>query len=549
MAKNLKIVFLGGVGEIGKNMTALEYNNQIIVIDAGLAFPNSEEMPGIDYVIPDFSYLIQNKEKIKGIVITHGHEDHIGALPYVLKEIDAPVYGSNLAIALLEHKLKEHKLKKVKTVVVSDRDVLTMGCYRVEFVRVNHSIAGAYALYIDTPKGAIFHTGDFKIDHTPIDGRKTDLTRIAEIGAKGVLLMLQDSTNAEREGYSMSEKNVGQSLDAIFAKNISKRLIVATFASNVHRVQQIINCGVKYGRRIAFSGRSMENIAEIAHKLKELSYPADSIVDIDKIEGIPGDRLLIICTGTQGEPESALTKMSVGTYKRVTITDMDTVVLSASPIPGNEKMIYTVINNLYRKGAEVVYKSLDEVHVSGHACREELKLMMALIKPKFFIPVHGEYRHLKQHAELAARMGISEANIKIPELGKTFDISRAGLKETERVKSGAVMLDASIMEADDAELMLRDRRQLAEDGFVVAIASVTSAGELNMPPVIITRGISLTDAVIEEIKSSVTERISKLDGGETDGAELRGTIRKACAKVLYSRIKRRPMVIPITIEN
>lgn len=547
MSKGLKLIFLGGVGEIGKNMTALEYNDNIIVIDAGLSFPNTEEMPGIDYVIPDFSYLVQNKSKVKGIIITHGHDDHIGALPFVLNEIKAPVYGSNLAIALMQHKLREHKIDDVQAFEMSGGETVNIGCFNIEFVRVNHSIAGAFALSINTPKGIIFFTGDFKIDNTPIDGKRIDLTRIAEIGKKGVLLMLQDSTNVEREGYTMSEISVGKSLDNLFAQNINKRIIVATFASNIHRVQQIINCALKYGRRIAFSGRSMENIAKIASKIKELNFPPDKVLDIDKISSVPYDKLCIISTGTQGEPESALTRMSLNDFKKIVINENDTVILSASPIPGNEKLIYTVINNLYRMGAEVVYKDLAEVHVSGHACREELKMMMSLVKPKYFIPVHGEYRHLKQHAELAEKMGIPRANTMIAELGDVVEVSRAGLKKLPPVQAGSVMLDGSIME--NAEIILRDRKHLSEDGFIVAIVNYTKAGAIINSPIIITRGINVPEAIIEELKEGIALKFRDFYNEETEGNEVRSIIKKAAAKIVFNKLRSRPMIIPITIEN
>ena len=513
-----------------------------------LSFPDSELMPGIDYVIPDYNYLVANKSKIRGIVLTHGHEDHIGALPFLLKEIEAPLYGSNLTLALVEHKLKEHKIRGVKTYVAKDREAFTIGCFRVEFVRVTHSIAGAFALSIETPQGVVFFTGDFKIDHTPVDGKTIDLARIAEIGTRGVLLMLQDSTNVERDGFSMSERRVGQSLENIFSQNMHKRLIIATFASNIHRVQQIINCALKYNRKIAFSGRSMINIAEIAAKIKELNYPADSVVDIEKIGGIPYDRLCIISTGTQGEQDSALARMAQDDFKRVTISSTDTVVLSSSPIPGNEKGIYKVINNLCRKGADVIYQSLTDVHVSGHACREELKMMMALVKPKYFIPIHGEYRHLKQHAELGMRMGIPKANILIPELGNVIEVSKAGLKKLEPVRAGSVMLDGSAA-SDNVDMVVRDRLQLAEDGFVVAIVIVSATGEPTVTPNIIMRGISVPDNVYDDMKDTIVNRLRDGSYRELDGAELNRTVRKLLAKILFNRLKKRPMIVPVIVEN
>ena len=544
----LKLIFLGGVGEIGKNMYALEYGDHILVVDSGMSFPDSELMPGIDYVIPDYNYLVANKSKIRGIVLTHGHEDHIGALPFLLKEIEAPLYGSNLTLALVEHKLKEHKIRGVKTYVAKDREAFTIGCFRVEFVRVTHSIAGAFALSIETPQGVVFFTGDFKIDHTPVDGKTIDLARIAEIGTRGVLLMLQDSTNVERDGFSMSERRVGQSLENIFSQNMHKRLIIATFASNIHRVQQIINCALKYNRKIAFSGRSMINIAEIAAKIKELNYPADSVVDIEKIGGIPYDRLCIISTGTQGEQDSALARMAQDDFRRVTISSTDTVVLSSSPIPGNEKGIYKVINNLCRKGADVIYQSLTDVHVSGHACREELKMMMALVKPKYFIPIHGEYRHLKQHAELGMRMGIPKANILIPELGNVIEVSKAGLKKLEPVRAGSVMLDGSAA-SDNVDMVVRDRLQLAEDGFVVAIVIVSATGEPTVTPNIIMRGISVPDNVYDDMKDTIVNRLRDGSYRELDGAELNRTVRKLLAKILFNRLKKRPMIVPVIVEN
>lgn len=544
----LKLIFLGGVGEIGKNMYALEYGDHILVVDSGMSFPDSELMPGIDYVIPDYNYLVANKSKIRGIVLTHGHEDHIGALPFLLKEIEAPLYGSNLTLALVEHKLKEHKIRGVKTYVAKDREAFTIGCFRVEFVRVTHSIAGAFALSIETPQGVVFFTGDFKIDHTPVDGKTIDLARIAEIGTRGVLLMLQDSTNVERDGFSMSERRVGQSLENIFSQNMHKRLIIATFASNIHRVQQIINCALKYNRKIAFSGRSMINIAEIAAKIKELNYPADSVVDIEKIGGIPYDRLCIISTGTQGEQDSALARMAQDDFKRVTISSTDTVVLSSSPIPGNEKGIYKVINNLCRKGADVIYQSLTDVHVSGHACREELKMMMALVKPKYFIPIHGEYRHLKQHAELGVRMGIPKANILIPELGNVIEVSKAGMKKLEPVRAGSVMLDGSAA-SDNVDMVVRDRLQLAEDGFVVAIVIVSATGEPTVTPNIIMRGISVPDNVYDDMKDTIVNRLRDGSYRELDGAELNRTVRKLLAKILFNRLKKRPMIVPVIVEN
>ncbi|HOK81743.1 MAG TPA: ribonuclease J [Clostridia bacterium] len=548
MAKKLKIIFLGGVGEIGKNMTAIEYNNNIIVVDSGLSFPNIDEMPGIDYVIPDYSYLVQNQSKIRGILITHGHEDHIGALPYVLQDIQAPVYGSAFSIALLQHKLREHKVKEVKTHTVDDNNkVFDIGCFRAEFVRVTHSIAGAYAISITTPKGVIFFTGDYKIDYTPVDGRAIDLARIAEIGKEGVLLMLQDSTNVERQGYSMSERSVGQKLDDIFYQNIHKRIIVATFSTNIHRVQQIINCCIKYNRRIAFSGRSMINIAEIAHKLKELHYPKDMIVDLARINSVPYDKICIISTGTQGEPESALTRMSKDELKKITISDTDCVVFSSSPIPGNEKMIYNVINNLCKKGADVIYKDLSEVHVSGHACREELKTMISLVKPRYFIPVHGEYRHLKQHVDLAETLGVPRDNMLIPEIGDVIEVSKGGLRKEEKLNISCIMLDGSFVESSD--MILRDRKTLSEDGFVIVILNISASGNLDGEPYFETRGITVSKDIEEKIKNKIMLSFSAGDFREMAGAEIRSLIRKSVAKELDKKLKKHPVILPIIFEH
>lgn len=542
---NLRIIFLGGVGEMGKNMTLFEYGEDLIVVDAGMTFPN-EQMPGIDYVIPDYNYLLQNEDKLKAIFITHGHEDHIGALPFVLRDFDVPLYGSKLALALLNHKLQENKLVDKKLVDVEDSQIITVGCFKVEFIRVNHSIAGAFALSINTPQGTVFFTSDFKIDHTPIDNNPINLTRIAEIGKKGVKLLMMDSTNVERDGYSMSEKTVYRSMDNIFADNIGKRIIVATFASNIHRVQQVINCALKYNRKIAFSGRSMIKIAEIAYNLKQLKYPKDKIVDITKIDSVPYDRLCIISTGTQGEPMSALTRMSQNEFKKVVISEIDTVILSASAIPGNEKLIYNVINNLYKMGADVIYQSLDEVHVSGHACKEELKLMFLLLKPTFFIPVHGEYRHLKQHIKLAEKMGVDKANSIIPQLGNVVEIGRKGMRRAENISAGSILVDGSSV-ADDSEAILRDRRHLAADGFVVAIVSKLSL-DIN-PPIIIARGVNLTERLCEDLKESIIHEVCKDCRDDYDIQGLKQVLRKLIAKAIVKELKKKPMVIPIIIES
>ncbi len=548
MAKRIKIGFLGGIGEIGKNMTFIEYGDDIIVVDAGLSFPNPEETPGIDYVIPDYTYLKNNAQRVRALFITHGHEDHIGAIPFFLKDVDVPVYGSPLALGLLNNKLSEAKIRSAKLRAVKDRETVNAGKFTVEFVRVTHSIAGSYALSITTPKGVIFMTGDFKIDHTPIDGNRTDLARISEIGSKGVLLLMMDSTNVERSGYSMSERNVYKALEFQFDQNRDKRIIVATFASNIHRVQQIIDCAVRHNRKIAFSGRSMIKIAEIAKQLGELSYEEEKVVDIEKINKIPYDRLCIISTGTQGEPMSALTRMSNDDFKKVTISDLDTVILSSSPIPGNERLIYNVINKLCQKGATVVYQALSEIHVSGHACKEELKLMFSLLRPKYFMPVHGEYRHLKMHKDLAVTMGIPEANIVIPELGNVIEADKSGLRKGNNVPAGSTMLDGSIM-AENSEMLLRDRKLLGVDGFLIAIVSIEFDDD-NQPiaPIIITRGINVNEAFSEELKDDITVELVRGTFNEMDLNGSKQFLRKMLAKKLQAKLKKRPMIIPIIMN-
>ena len=431
----LKVIFIGGVGEIGKNMTALQYGDEIIVIDCGCTFPDSD-MPGIDLVIPDDAYLLANKDKVKGIVLTHGHEDHIGALPYILKDLNVPVYGTKLTLALVDAKLREQKVEGNLNVVKSKSVVALGENFKVEFVKVSHSIAGSCALAITTPIGVIFHSGDFKVDFTPIDGNLIDLRRISEIGSKGVLLMMCESTNIERPGSSMSESNVGASLNHIFAENADRRIFVATFASNIHRLQQIVDIARRYNRKVAFGGRSMINIVECATKIGELKLDKNNIIDIEQINKEEDKNLCIITTGSQGEPMSALTRIASDEFNKVTIGYNDTVIISASPIPGNERMVYNVINNLYRRGAKVIYESLAEIHASGHACQDEIKLMHSLIKPKFFIPVHGERRHLQKHAELAVKMGTPPTNIVITDIGNVVEVTKNSIRIGDNVPSG-----------------------------------------------------------------------------------------------------------------
>ncbi len=542
--QNLKVRFLGGVGEIGKNMTAFEYGNDILIVDVGLTFP-SIDMPGIDLVIPDFSYIIQNKDKIRGIVLTHGHEDHIGGLPYLLKELKVPVYGTKLTLALAENKLCEQNVRGIKMITVKPSSKVKLGCFQVEFINVNHSIAGACALAITTPVGIVVHSGDFKVDLTPINGNIVDITRFSEIGKKGVLLFMCESTNVERSGYSMSEHVVGETLDKIFAANMKKRLIIATFASNVYRVQQIINLASKYKRKVAFSGRSMINVAETASKIGEMNIPDSLIVDIERTKNIQDKDLVVLCTGSQGEPMSALTRMASDDFNHLKISNNDTIVISASPIPGNEKSIYNVINNLYRKGAEVIYDDLNSIHVSGHACQEELKILHSLLKPKFFIPVHGEYRHLKKHCNLAKEMGMRESNMLICDIGNTVEFTARSMRFGEHFQAGSRLVDG--LTIDDAASLVRDRIHLAEDGIIVAFSSVSAeTGEFIQEPSFILKGVVLSEEQLNDCKNIVYRTVSNFDVKDIgDTPELRHRLRKALKNYIYKKTKNTPMIVPV----
>ena len=545
--KTLKVRFLGGVGEIGKNMTALEYGKDIIIIDAGLTFP-SVEMPGIDLVVPDISYLVQNKDKIRGIVLTHGHEDHIGGLPYVLKDVNVPVYGTKLTLMLCEHKLIEQRINDYTLNCVKPSGIVKLGCFTVEFIHVNHSIPGSCALAIQTPVGMVFHSGDFKIDLTPINGQMIDITRISEIGKKGVTLLLCESTNVEHEGYTMSENVVGETLDRLFIEHAKRRIIVATFATNVHRLQQIINLAHKNKRKIAFSGRSMLNVVDAASKVGEIDIPENSVIDIEKIKNYADKDLCIISTGSQGEPMSALTRMAAGDYNQVQVGNNDTIIISASPIPGNERSIYQVINNLYRKGAEVVYNSITKIHVSGHACQEELKILHTLLKPKFFIPVHGEYRHLKKHCRLAKSIGMKESNMLIAEIGDTVELTERSLKMGERFQSGSRYIDG--LSIDDTETVVRDRKHLAEDGLIVAVCCVSEySGEIMQEPDIINKGSILSEEQVQEAKKIVYKTVNGYDvKAAADMSEIRNLIRKNLRNFIMKKTKKNPMIIPVITE-
>lgn len=552
-SKSLKVVFLGGVGEIGKNMTAFEYGDEIIIVDAGLAFPTAD-MPGVDLVIPDFTYLRQNKEKIKALILTHGHEDHIGAVPYLLQEFKIPVYGTRLTLGMVEHKLLERNVTDAELIPISNKSVVKLGRFVCEFVHVSHSVAGSVAVSITTPMGIVFATGDFKIDYTPLGGEIMDLNRIAEIGRKGVLLLLSESTNVEREGYTMSEAVVAQSLDRIFLEAQDRRIILATFASNVDRLQQIFDIATKYRRKVVISGRSMLNNIEIAKKVGAINYNEKILVDIDKIGEVADKNLLILSTGTQGEPMSALTRMSTGGFSKVKIGANDTIIISGSPIPGNEKDVYSVINNLYRLGAQVIYDKIAAIHVSGHACREELKLIHTLLKPKFFIPVHGEYRHLKQHADLAHMLGMDYDNVIVPDIGNVINVTPYKMSKGADVKSGGVLVDG-LGVGDVGNMVLRDRLELSEEGILLIVVGLDrTVGEVTNGPEIISRGFIYTGdetnfELIEELRSVVKNAIKNIDFKSFSLNQAKVTIVKAVRGYLGKRIKRRPMILPIIYEN
>ena len=550
---SLKIIPLGGVGEIGKNLTVIEYGKDIVVIDCGVMFPD-EDMLGIDLVIPDTTYLEDNKDRIRAILLTHGHEDHIGALPYVLKWLDdVPVYGTKLTLGLVELRLKEHGIKLgTRGNVISPGDKITAGCMSVEFIHVSHSIAGVVALAIRTPAGMIVHTADFKVDQTPIDGQVMDLRRFAELGEKGVLVMMSDSTNVERPGYTLSEKVVGELFRDTF-NAASGRILVATFASHIARIQQILDATLPANRHVAIVGRSMENNVKLGIELGYLRTEPGLLVDIDEISSLPDENVVIITTGSQGEPMSALTRMSMSEHRRVSIRRGDTVIVSASPIPGNERMIGRTINRLFKQGAEVIYEAFSGVHVSGHASQEELKLMLNLVKPKYFIPVHGEYRHLIKHARLAEEVGIPARNIVIPDLGDVIQFDRhKDVRVSGRVRAGRVFVDG-VSVGDIGDIVLKDRRLLAQDGIVLATIVVDSeTGQVLKGPDIFTRGfiyVRESGELIESICKMVTDKIEKLLKSDSfDEVYAKDTLRDSISSFLYEKTGRRPMVIPVVMD-
>lgn len=549
-ASPLKIIPLGGLLEIGKNITVFEYEDEIVIVDCGLAFP-TEDMLGVDFVIADMSYLVKNKDKIKGLVITHGHEDHIGGIPYLLKQINVPIYATRFTIALIENKLEEHHLlRSTKLNIVDQKQIINLGKMKIEFIRTAHSIPDAVGLALHTPAGVIVHTGDFKIDYTPIDGQKVDLGRFAELGNEGVLALMSDSTNAERKGFTNSESTIGEVFDNLFV-NCKKRIVIATFSSNVHRVQQIINSSVKYGRKVAICGRSMVKVIETASKLGYMNVPENTIVDIDLINKYPEEALTIITTGSQGEPMSALTRMASGEHKKVQITPNDLVIISATPIPGNEKFVSKVIDDLMKIGAEVVYSSLQNIHVSGHAAQEEQKLILALTKPKYFIPVHGEYRQLVAHSDTAKLMGIENENIFILSNGKVLELTPDEGKITGSVQSGKVLIDGLGI-GDVGNIVLKDRQHLSQDGLIVVVISMNSEGQVVSGPDIISRGfvyVRESENLMEEIKRIVRNTLENLENNNVkEWVTIKSTVKDKIRDYLYQKNKRNPMVLPIIID-
>ena len=547
--KAVKIVFLGGVGEIGKNMTAIECGEDIIIIDAGAIFP-TEETPGFDLIVPDVTYLIENRKKIRGLLLTHGHEDHIGGVPYLLKELKVPVIGTKLTLALVDNKLREHRINDAREITVAPGQTVQLGCFKVRAVNVNHSIAGSLAFAIQTPQGVIFHSGDYKIDLTPVAGEPIDLKTIADFGAAGVLLYMGESTNIERPGFTMSETVVGTTLDRLFGENLKRRLIVATFASNVHRLQQIIDLAVKYKRKVALSGRSMLNVVEAAEKIGEINIPEGAIVDVSKIKNMRDSEIVVVSTGSQGEPMSALTRMAADDFSKVKLGYNDTVILSAHPIPGNERMVYNVINNVYRHGARVIYESLAELHVSGHACRDELSLLHALLKPQYFIPVHGEHRHLQKHAELAVSMGEMPSHIIITDIGDCVYVSPRTFKIGEQVAAGSLLVDGlGVGDTDSA--VLRDRKHLAEDGLLIAVICIDELSGTVSAVDITSRGFAYdnnNEDFFEKCREDVLRTLGEYDLRECDRTVLNNTIRKELKNYIFKKTRRSPMILPMVID-
>ena len=548
---NLKIIALGGLDEIGKNITIFEYEDEIVLVDCGLEFPD-DDMLGVDIVIPDVTYLVRNKNKIKGLFITHGHEDHIGAIPYVLKQVNMPIYATRLTAKLIEHKLEEHRLlRTTKLNIVEQGQIINAGKMSVEFIRSSHSIPDACMLAIHTPAGVVVHTGDFKVDYTPIDGQIIDFARLAELGSKGVLALLADSTNSERKGFTLSEKSIGPVFDSLF-EGCKKRIVVATFASNVHRVQQIVNSAVKFGRKIAVSGRSMINMINSARELNYIDAPDNLFIDIDNIKNYTDEQLVIMTTGSQGETMSALTRMANGEHRKVNLTGNDLVIISATPTPGNEKSVSKVINQLMKIGCEVVYSSLADVHVSGHACQEEQKLILSLVKPKYFLPVHGEFRQLMAHRDTAIEMGIDKNNIFITSNGRVLEVNENEAKFTTSVPSGKVMVDG-LGVGDVGSVVLRDRQHLSQDGLIVIVMSMDGqTGEIVSGPDVISRGfvyVRESENLMDDVKSFIKEEIdSMVEKHIRDWSTIKSTLKDDVRDFIFNMTKRNPMILPIIME-
>jgi len=548
----LRIIPLGGIGEIGKNITAYECGDDIIIVDCGMGFPD-DELLGIDIVIPDFTYLEENKEKVRAVLITHAHEDHIGALPYFLKQVNVPVYGAALTIGLIKAKLTEHRMLETASLYTfKTGDKIKLGCFTVEPIRVNHSIPDAVSFAITSPAGVVVQTGDFKVDYTPVSGEPIDLVRFAELGREGVLALLSDSTNSEKMGTTPSEKMVGQSFEMLFSRAEGKRLVIATFASNIHRIQQIIDLARRHGRKVAISGRSMENYVQTATELGYLDIDDDILIETSQINKVRPRDLIIVTTGSQGEPMSALSRMASGTHRQISITRDDVIIISASPIPGNEKTITRVINELLKKGSDVIYESMYDVHASGHACQNDQKLMLTLVKPRYFIPVHGEYKHLIKHIDTAKSMGYTDNSVIIPEIGKIIELSKGSVRSAGTVTAGRVLVDG-LGVGDVGSVVLRDRQHLAQDGLIVVVCTIdTDCGELISGPDLISRGfvyVREAESLIEEARSAVKEIIESYEcKGNRDWSAMKMQIREELGKLMYQKTKRNPMILPIVME-
>lgn len=550
--ESVRVAFLGGMNEIGKNMTVYEYKDDMFILDCGIAFPG-DELPGVDLVIPDFTYIEKNADKIRGLIITHGHEDHIGGIPYLLKKVNIPIYATKLTIGLIKGKLSEHGLlQSAKLVEIKPRDNITLGLFNIELIHVNHSIPDAVGLAIRCPAGILIHTGDFKIDTTPVDGDMIDLPRFAEYGKKGVLALFQDSTNAERPGYTMSEKTVGESFENLFRKAGKRRIVVATFASNIHRVQQIIDVARLLKRKVAVVGRSLENLVQVGEELGYLNVPENILINNDNIKNYADENLVIITTGSQGEPMSALTKIALGEHRKVVASPNDYVIISATPIPGNEKMVANVVNELMKRGIEVIYEKMYEVHVSGHACQEELKLMMGIIKPKFFIPVHGEQKHLRKHAMLAQAMGYGNRNIYVGSIGDRIEISEDGVTNIDTVASGEVYVDG-IGVGDVGDIVLNDRKRLSQDGLIVIVATINNyTGEIESGPDVVSRGFVYVREN-EELMNSARDLACRIiedtyDSRYRDWNSVKSRLRDEISRLMYEKTKRSPMILPVLME-